>query len=164
MDADSTHPELWKQAGLAEDSFGFSATDFRLVHAGPIPYLEQPRRRRARRARPIVLRSHNHAVWAGGQVRLRGKIRGTVPAGARVRIELRTNGRWRRLRRKPVEANGTFASHPRVARVPHASRRGAHRALALKNVRLRRGIRVLRLRAVVGGVGRSNLVRVRVRR
>lgn len=32
MDADSTHPELWQEAGLREGSFDFTAGDFRLVH------------------------------------------------------------------------------------------------------------------------------------
>jgi hypothetical protein len=32
MDADSTHPELWQQAGLSENSFDFTASDFRPVH------------------------------------------------------------------------------------------------------------------------------------
>ena len=32
MDADSTHPDLWRDAGLDENSFDFTADDFRLVH------------------------------------------------------------------------------------------------------------------------------------
>jgi hypothetical protein len=51
-------------------------------------------------------------------------------------------GRWVRLRQKAIGAGGTFST----------------------NVRAGHRIRVLQLRAVVKGVGRSNVVRVRVRR
>ena len=164
MDADSTHPDLWQRAGLDETSFNITASDFRLVHAGPAPFVRQPPRQSAkRRARMVVLRSASHAVWAGGQIRLTGKVRRQARAGARVRIEVRSGGTWRRLRRKPLAADGTFASWPRLGRSAHAARRGGHGRLHLRNVRLRRGIRVLKFRATVKGLGRSNVVRVRVR-
>jgi hypothetical protein len=164
MDADSTHPDLWQRAGLDETSFGITASDFRLVHAGPVPFVKQPPRKRAPSKRLVVLRSMHRAVWAGGQVRLRGKVRGQAPAAARARIEVRTKGHWRRLKRKPVEADGTFGTYPRLGRYARASARGRHGRLHLENVRVRHGIRVLKFRATVKGLGRSNVVRVRVRR
>jgi len=162
MDADSTHPELWQRAGLNETSFGITASDFRLVHAGPVPFVKQPARRRAPK-RALVLGAASRSVWAGGKVRLRGKAK-QAPPGARVRIQVRTKGHWRRLRRKPVEADGTFGTNPRLGRYARASRSGSHGRLHLENVRLRHGIRVLKFRATVKGLGHSNVVRVRVRR
>jgi hypothetical protein len=105
-----------------------------------------------------VLRAVKHSVRVGRKVKLRGKVRGAFRAGARVRLMVRSGGRWHALRRKPVDANGTFGTNARLARKAGASR------LALKKVRLRHRVRVLRIRAVVKGVGRSNVVRVRVRR
>jgi hypothetical protein len=160
IDADSTHGELWSQAGmLGDSSMKIGSNDWRLVNvgkasaAGPAPV-----------ARAVVLRTAAHRVWVGGKVRLRGKVRGAVPAGARVRFMVRSKGRWHRLRRKPVEADGTFATNARLAHRASAARTHGKRRLALKSVRLRHGIKVLRIRAVVKGVGRSNVVRVRVRR
>ena len=164
MDADSTHPDLWQRAGLNETSFGITASDFRLVHAGPVPFVRQPPRKRASSKRLVVLRSTHRSVWAGGQVRLRGKVKGKAAAGARARIEVRTKGHWRRLKRKPVEADGTFGTYPRLGRYARASAKGRHGRLHLENVRLRHGTRVLKFRATVKGLGRSNVVRVRVRR
>jgi hypothetical protein len=69
-------------------------------------------------------------------------VRGAVSAKAHVRLMVRSHGHWRVLRRKPLQAGGTFA----------ASLRPGH------------GHRMLRIRAVIKGVGRSNVVRVTVRR
>jgi hypothetical protein len=164
IDADSTHPELWRQAGLHESSFDIRGSDFRLVRAGPVPFVNQPRRKSAGSKRRLVLRSRSHSVWAGGQVRLHGFARGTVRAGARVRIQVRVHGHWRRLRRKPLQANGTFETRPRLGRSAHAARGHGRGHLHLKSVRLRRGTRVLKFRAVLRGHGHSNVVRVRIRR
>jgi hypothetical protein len=163
IDADSTHPELWSQAGMLGDAgMPIHASDWRLVNvgtasaAGPTP----PSRHRRR----VVLHVARHAVRIGGHVVLRGKVRGTLPAGADVRLMVRSGRHWLRLRRKPIEAGGTFASSPRLVRKAAAARRYGPERLALKNVRLPHGVMVLRIRAVVRGVGRSNVVRVRVRR
>jgi hypothetical protein len=165
MDADFTHPELWKQAGLSRTSFDFTGADMRPAQPGaPAPAEASsvaPRERSPRRA--IALHAHRHAVWVGGQLRLRGKVRGNVAPRARVRLQVRTHGHWRRFRKKPVEANGTFATWPHLGRVAHASRSGK-RVLRLRARRLRSGVRVLRVRAVVHGVGRSRVLKIRVRR
>jgi hypothetical protein len=72
-------------------------------------------------------------------------------------------GKWRRLRRKPVNADGTFATWPRYLRSVRAARAGKVRPYKLRNLHLSRRARVIRIRAVVTGAGRSNVVRVRLR-
>jgi hypothetical protein len=160
LDADWTHGDLWSAAGMYGDtSMPVRAGDWRLVDvdgasaAGP-----------AKHRRRIVLRTARHSVWVGGKVRLRGRVRGAFPAGAHVRLFVHSHGRWHRLRRKPLGAGGTFATNPRLAHAAHASRHGGRRRLTLRSVRLRHGLKVLRIRAIVRGVGHSNVVRVRVRR
>jgi hypothetical protein len=61
-----------------------------------------------------------------------------------------------------VEADGSFSTWPRLARYGQSARAGSSR-LHLRDVRLRHGIRELRFRAVIKGLGRSNVVRVRIR-
>jgi hypothetical protein len=162
LDADTTHPELWTQAGMYGDaSMPIHAGDWRLV-SGTANAASPPSPRRSHRR--VSLRAGKRFVWIGGKVRLRGKVRGAVRAGAHVRFLVRARGRWHRLRRKPVEANRTFATNARLAHRARAASTSGHRPLSLKHVRLRRGVRVLRVRAVVRGAGRSNVVRIRVRR
>jgi hypothetical protein len=137
IDADSTHADLWSKAGMRGDaSMPIRSSDWRLVNVGGAN-AQGP----AKHKRRVVLRVRRHSVRAGGKVRLRGKVRGAFSAKAHVRLLVRSNGRWRVLRRKPLEAEGTFAA----------------------SVRPRHRHRVLRIRAVVKGVGRSNVVRVTVR-
>jgi hypothetical protein len=161
IDADSTHPELWSKAGmLGDSSMAIHASDWRMVNvgsasaAGPAPVSKKR----------VVLRVARHSVRIGGKVRLRGKVRGAFPAGARVRLMVRSGRHWYRLRRKPIAAGGTFASSPRLVRKAAAARKRGPGRLALKNVRLPHRVRVLEIRAVVKGIGRSDVVRVRVRR
>ena len=166
MDADFTHPELWRQAGLSQTSFDFTGADMRPAQPGA-PQAQAasaaPARKKRSRNRAIALHAHRHSVWVGGRLRLRGKVRGNIAPGAKVRLQVRTHGHWKRFRQKLVEANGTFATHPHLGRVAGASRHG-HRALRLRERRLRSGMRVLRVRAVVKGVGRSRVLKIRVRR
>jgi hypothetical protein len=110
-----------------------------------------------------VLRASGRSVWIGGQLRLRGRVRGQIPAGARVRLQVLTKGNWRRFGEKPVEANGRFTSWPRLGRGGHASGHG-HRVLRLGEQRLRSSVRMLRIRAVVRGAGRSRILHIRVHR
>jgi len=162
LDADSTHPELWQQSGLyGKSGISVRATDWRLVNVGTASAAAPARPRP--RGRRVVLRAAHRSVWVGGKVRLRGKVRGAVRAGARVRFQVRSHGAWRHLRRKPVDADGSFTTNPRLAHKRRAARSSGRRPLVLKQVRLRRGMKVLRIRAVVRGVGRSPVVRVRIR-
>jgi hypothetical protein len=83
---------------------------------------------------------------------------------ARVRFEFKTRGmrHWHRLRRKPVEADGTFATWPRLTRPAHTSRNGGRRGLRLRDRRVSTHARLIRIRAVVQHVGHSRVVRVYV--
>jgi hypothetical protein len=92
----------------------------------------------------VVLRAARASVRRGGRVRLVGKVEGSVPAGARARLVARVRNRWVQLRGKLVDAAGAFAASPIV--------------------RPNRKTRALQIRALVDGVGSSNVVRVRVRR
>ena len=167
MDADFTHPELWQQAGLGQTSFDFTGADMRPAQAGPVPPAQAaavaPTVKKRSRNRAIALHANKHSIWVGGRLGLRGKVRGNVAPGARVRLQVRTHGHWKRFRQKPVEANGTFATRPHLGRVAGSSRHGP-RALRLRERRLRKGMRTLRVRAVVKGVGRSRVLKIRVRR
>jgi hypothetical protein len=160
LDADSTHADLWAQTGLKESTLDVRARDMRPAQAGTGSVPPPSANRRKARRRAVVLRVNTHKVWAGGQLRLRGKVRRPA-AGLRVRLEVRVGHRWHRLRRKPVEADGTFQTWPHLGRSAHASRYGGR--LHLKRVHLRPGARRLKLRAVVPHVGRSNVIRVRIR-
>jgi hypothetical protein len=162
MDADSTHPELWRQAGLSVDSFNFTATDFRPATPGPPAPLAKSAAKAPKPRHAVVLRANKHALWLGGQLRLRGRVRSAVTSGMRVRVQVRTRGHhWRRLRRKPVEANGAFSTWPRLGRGARVSRHG-HRTLRFRDLRVSRRAKVLRIRALVKGVGRSRTIKVRI--
>jgi hypothetical protein len=165
LDADSTHPGIWSQTGLSPGSLDIRGSDMRPARAGvggavPPPEAQSSRPHR----RSIVLRAARHRLRVGRKLRLRGKVRAKVPAGRKVRIQVRVGHHWHRLRRKPIQADGSFRTNPRLKGSAHASRYGVPGRLRLKQVHLRRGVRVLKLRAVIRGVGHSNVVHVRVRR
>jgi hypothetical protein len=164
LDADSTHPGIWAQTGLSPSSLSIRGSDMRPARAGvggavPPPEAASTRPHRRR----VILRVARHRLHVGRKLRLRGRVRVHVPAGRKVRIQVRVGRHWHRLRRKPIQADGTFRTNPRLKRSRHAAWYGVPR-LRLKHVHLRPGVRVLKLRAVVRGVGHSNVVRVRVRR
>ena len=111
----------------------------------------------------VKIRVDRHRLRLGGQLRVTGKVRGGVAAGAHVRVLARTkHGQWRRLRRKPVNADGTFGTWPRLLRSVSISRAGRVHRLALRGLHLGRHTRLIRIRAVVTRAGRSNVVRVRI--
>ena len=160
IDADSSHPELWAKAGMLGDAgMPIRATDWRRVNVGSSAAAAP-----APAKRKVVLRAARRSVRIGGRVRLRGKLRVAVARGAKVRLMVRTGRGWQRLRRKAIAADGTFRTSARLVRKALAAGRSAPTRLTLRRVQLKRGTRVLKIRAVVKGVGRSNVVRVRVRR
>jgi hypothetical protein len=165
LDADSTHPGEWAQTGLNPGSLDIRASDMRVARAGngPAPPPPEAQSRKSRK-RKVVLRVNKHRIRVGRKLRLRGKVRVAVPAGKHVRLQVRVGHKWRRLRVKPIQSDGSFSTNPRLKRGAHASRWGAAARLRLKHVRLRQGLRVIKIRAVVRGVGRSNVIRVRIRR
>jgi hypothetical protein len=166
MDADFTHPELWAQTGLKYDPFTFTGDDFRPAKAGP-PLPPPPAEKASvprKKVRRVTLSVDRHRLALGGQLRVTGKVRGRLAARAHVRVMLRTrHGHWRRLRRKPVNADGTFATWPRLLRSVSVSRVGRIHRLTLRNLHLSRHTRLIRLPAVDPRAGRSNVVRVRLR-
>ena len=161
LDADPTRPDLWQQAGLAERSFGFKAEDLRPARLGPPaeipPFVDPPVKPAQQRAR-VELRAGPRLLKVGRRLRLRGRVAGRLRANLKVRFELGTRGRWRRLHAKPVAPDGRFELRPRLYR-PADSRQDR---LRLEDVLLRPGTRTLKLRAVVPRAGRSRVVRVLV--
>jgi parallel beta-helix repeat protein len=116
---------------------------------------------------PVKLISKPPSLRPGVRMILKGRVRGHRRHRARrVVIQVRRDGRWRRVTRKRVK-RGHFKSKPRLRVSAAASRRGKRHGaakLVLKRARLSGKTRVLRLRAVVPGVGRSNVVHITVRR
>jgi hypothetical protein len=142
MDADFTHPGIWAQTGLNENSFDFTGADFRPASGGP----EGPRtgaqgNRKRGKKRRVTLRADARRIVVGQTLHLSGNVRGKVRRGAQVRIQVRArHAHWRHLRRKPLNADGTFGTSSRFLRSP----------------------RVILIRAVVARAGQSNIVRVRL--
>jgi hypothetical protein len=159
MDADFTHPDLWAQAGLNENSFNFTGADFRPAvagaptsTAGPVAGKGKPKRKGSGTRRRVVLRADTKMLQPGATLHLSGSVRGSLPKRASVRIQIRTrHGHWHRLRRKSPNADGTFGTSARYTR-----------GSKLSHVRVGRRARLVLLRAVVARAGKSNVVRVRL--
>lgn len=105
--------------------------------------------------RAVTLRALRRFVRPGGRVALKGRV--SVPTRRKVRIKLRRNRRWVRVRSVARAADGNFGTRLKV-------RRRARGAVLGRRTRLPRRTRVLVFRAEVPGVGRSRAVRVRLRR
>lgn len=89
----------------------------------------------------VALNVSRRLVPVGRRVRVRGSASPVVVGARKVTIERRRHGRWRRAGQAAIRQGGRFKDRVRV-----------------------RGGRVVKLRARVRGVGRSRVVRVRVRR
>ena len=140
--------------------------DFRLRSDSPcagFSWVAEPAARKAparKFKRPLKLRSSAARVWAGGRVRLRARIRSEAArasAAKRAVLKVRRGGKWRRAGTMRLR-NGCYTYRPRLGRRHHG---GARR---FGGVRLKRHAQVLRLRAYAEGVGRSNIVRIRIGR
>jgi parallel beta-helix repeat protein len=140
------------------------AKDFRLRADSPcldsVPS-SQPAARKApaKGGLAVRLRSSTAFVWPGGHVRLRARVVSTsarASASKRAILKIKRDGKWRRVGTMGLRA-GRYLYRPQLGRSRGAVRRfgGLH---------VKRGARVLRLRAHVKGVGRSNVVRIRVGR
>ena len=140
------------------------AKDFRLRAGSPCvdfaPSLSPSTNKRAkRRGIGVRLRSATAGVWPGGRLRLRAKViseAARASASKRAILKVRRGGKWRRVGTMQLRG-GRYLYRPQLGQ-----RRGGGRRLGA--VRVKRGARVLRLRAFVKGAGRSNIVRVRVGR
>jgi hypothetical protein len=160
--------------GLSPANGGFNATnnllrdpayvnrgakDFRLAAGSPctdLAHLVVPSAPAAGAGATIILSSGTGAVRPGTTVPLTGRITGAHPP-KHVTLKVRRGKRWKRLARVKVRRNGHFRTRARL----HGKRR-SKRGLRLASARVSRTTRVLKLRAVARGVGRSNTVRVRV--
>jgi len=106
----------------------------------------------------IVLDAPQTALQPGRSVPITGRVTGARPP-RHVVLRTRRGKQWRRIGKARVNRNGRFK-----LRVKLRSRHGSKRRLAVRKVRLSRRTRALRMRATATSVGRSNTVRVRVRR
>jgi hypothetical protein len=104
-------------------------------------------------------------VLLGGRLKINGSVRGGITRGAHVRIMLKTRGahQWRRLRRKLVNPDGSFATWPRYLRDVRAARRAGVHRYTLRGLHLSRHVHRIKLRAIVTHAGRSKVLKIRVR-
>ena len=139
------------------------AKDFRLRAGSPCANMASglapnaaPQRRK-RKPRPVRLRARTRAVWPGGRLRLRAKVKSPAARAAaskRAVLKVRVGKRWRKV--ATMRLRGVrYTAKPHLGTI----KRRAARRLGMARVR-RSG--KLKLRAHVPGVGRSNIVRVRV--
>ena len=138
--------------------------DFRL--RGDSPCLDsapslQPAARTApaKQGLAVKLRSATAVVWPGGHLRLSARVvskSARASASKQAILKVKRDGGWRRVGTMRLHA-GRYLYRPQLG-----PRRGALRRFG--GLRVKRGARVLRLRAHVKGAGRSNVVRIRVGR
>jgi hypothetical protein len=140
------------------------AKDFRLRADSPCldsaPSLQPAANKApAKRGLAVRLRSATAFVWPGGHLRLRARVVSTsarASASKRAILKVKRGGKWRRVGTMRLRA-GRYLYRPQLG-----PRRGAERRFG--GLRVKRGARVLRLRAHVKGAGRSNVVRIRIGR
>ena len=113
-----------------------------------------------REAGPGRETSQRHGVvWPGGHLRLSARVvsrSARASASKQAILKVKRDGSWRRVGTMRLHA-GRYLYRPQLG-----PRRGALRRFG--GLRVKRGARVLRLRAHVKGAGRSNVVRIRVGR
>jgi hypothetical protein len=158
LDADSTHPELWQQAGLyGKSSMSIRASDWRLVNIGtppdpstaPVPSPpstggtarkgKRCTKARQRKGRCTLVKAAARTAASGRRI-VRGRVAPATGRPRRARVQIRVRKRWRTVGSARIRANGTFTLH--------LPRREGHRKLSL--------------RVVVPGVGRSRTLRIRL--
>ena len=137
--------------------------DFRLRAGSPCANMAtglapQAAPKRKRRARPVRLRSGTRAVWPGGRLRLRAKVKSPAARAAASKqavLKVRVGKHWRRV--ATMRLNGVrYTSRPHLGK----SKRRAIRRFGMTRVRRHSGR--LKLRAYVPGVGHSNVLHVRI--
>jgi hypothetical protein len=136
LDADSTHPELWQQAGLyGKSGMSIRATDWRMMNVGTPP---DP----APSPEPVIEISLSgyHAAGARTPIRVKGKVNAAVAGRPRARLQLKRRKGWRTVVTAKIHADRTFA-----LRLPR-----------------RKGHPRVRVRVVVRGVGKSRTLRLRL--
>jgi hypothetical protein len=114
LDADTTHPELWTQAGMYGDSsMPIHASDWRPVNVGTAPTPE-PAPEPAPTTEPAP-----SAKPGGGSTGGAAKTR-------RARVQIKTRKGWKTIGTAEIRADGTFKLH-----LPH---RKGHRKVRVRVV------------------------------
>ncbi len=135
-------------ASQARDDFRLESGDpcrevlgaYRAIVPGPDGAVPVVRAKR-RRGPAVILGAFRERIARGHRLPMMGRV-ASRRASLRVIVVARVRGHQRRLATARVRRNGTFALRPRV--------------------RVARGVRVVRVRAVVRGVGHSRVIRVRL--
>jgi nitrous oxidase accessory protein NosD len=137
--------------------------DFRLRADSPClnfaPTLHPAAKKAPRRGLAVSLRSSSASVWPGGHLRLRARVvskNARASAPKRAILKVKRGGKWLRVGTMRLRG-GRYRYRPQLGQ-----RRGAVRRFG--GLHVKRGARVLRLRAHVKGTGRSNVLRIRVGR
>jgi hypothetical protein len=130
------------------------------VNAAPAPPGPAAAEPRSKRVRPVVLRSGAAGVWPGGKLRLRAIVtspKSPARAPAWAFLKVRRGQSWRRVGWMRRRGNDYRA----IVRLGGTEREEFRR---FGRTRVPRGFRALKLRALVPGVGISNLVLVQIAR
>jgi parallel beta-helix repeat protein len=115
---------------------------YRATVPGPDGVLRSLRGQR-RRTPAVILGAFREQIHRGGRLPMMGRVAGErARRGLHVVVVAHVRGHRRRLARVRVTRAGTFSMRPRVRVAP--------------------GVRAVRVRAVVRGVGRSRAIRVRL--
>jgi parallel beta-helix repeat protein len=115
---------------------------YRATVPGPDGVARSPRAQR--RAPAVILGTFRDQIQRGQRLSMIGRVASRrLRRGLHVVVVARVRGHRHRLARVRVSSNGTFSLRPRV--------------------RAARGVRFVRVQAVVRGVGRSRSIRVRLR-
>ena len=137
--------------------------DFRLRPGSPClnfaaRLTPQSRKKPKKRHRPVRLRADTRSVWPGGHLRLRAKVKSAAARASASRkavLKVKRGGKWRRV--------GTMKLHGvRYTVSPQLGKVGHRPARRFGKTHVRRHSHTLKLRAIVPGVGRSNVLRVRI--
>jgi hypothetical protein len=138
-----------------------AAKDFRVKPGSPCANfantLGPQQAKKRKRPRPVRLRAGTRAVWPGGRLRLRAKVKSPAArasASHKAVLKVRVGNRWRRVATMRLRGMRYVAK-------PHLGKIG-RRARGFGMTRVRRHSGKLKLRAYVPGVGRSNVLRVRI--
>ena len=139
-----------------------AAKDFRLRPGSPCTNfatsLRPQAKKRTKRVRPVRLRAGTRAVWPGGRLRLRAKVKSPSARAAASRkavLKVRVGKKWRRVATMRLRG-ARYISKPQLGKVGRRPARG------FGMTRVRRHSGKLKLRVYVPGVGRSNVLRVRI--
>jgi hypothetical protein len=136
--------------------------DFRLKPGSPCTNFAtslqpQQAKKPRKRVRPVRLRAATRAVWPGGRIGLRAKVKSPAARAAashKAVLKVRVGKRWRKV--ATMRLRGVrYLAKPHLGTI----KRRAARRFGMARVR-RAG--KLKLRAHVKGVGHSNVLRVRV--